>query len=92
MTSALQDTDGSESLTLEVANIPVGATLSDGVNTFVSSPGNTTATITGWNLTNLSVTPPANSDQDFTLTVRATAEEAANSDQAVDHGHRSMWR
>ncbi len=83
MTSALQDTDGSETLRLEVTDIPVGVMLTDGVSAFVASPGNTTATITTWNLSNLSVTPPATSDQDFTLTVRATAEEAANADQST---------
>ncbi len=83
VSAALQDTDGSETLTLQIMNIPWGATLSDGVNTFVSNSGNTTATITGWNLNNLAITPPPNSDVDFSLTVRAISVEAANNDQAV---------
>ena len=83
ITSVLADTDGSETLLLEVSDIPLGATLSDGANVFTATPGNTTANISGWNLTNLSVTPPANSDVDFTLTVTATATETDNGDQSI---------
>ncbi len=61
--------------------MPVGATLTDGINTFIATSGNTTSDVTSWMLTNLSVTPPADSDVDFALTVTATATEAANSDQ-----------
>ncbi len=82
--SALTDTDGSESLSLEIENLPVGTTLTDGTNTFVASIGGTTVNITSWNLTNLSVTPAGNSDQDFTLSVTATATEGANGDVSVN--------
>jgi len=77
--TALVDTDGSETLAVTVSSIPVGATLSDGGgNTFTATAGNTTATITGWNLAALTVTPAANADADFTLTLAATGTEAAN--------------
>ncbi len=81
--SSLNDTDGSESLTLRIGNIPVGARLSDGGNYFVASSGNTTATVTGWDLNNLMITPPTDSDVDFTLIVTATATESANGHQTI---------
>ncbi len=81
ISAALIDTDGSESLQLIVSDIPLDVTLSDGFNTFTATSGNTTVDVTSWDLTNLSVTPPADSDTDFALTVTATATETANSDQ-----------
>jgi hypothetical protein len=81
ISSALTDTDGSETLSLDVANVPVGATLTDGINTFTATSTNTTVDVTAWSLDNLSVTPPANSDVDFVLTVTATATEGANDHQ-----------
>jgi subtilase family serine protease len=77
--SALSDTDGSESLSLAIAGLPAGAVLQDGTHSSTDS----TVDITGWDLANLSVTPPANSDADFTLTVTATSTEAANGDTAL---------
>ncbi|HKP22795.1 MAG TPA: Ig-like domain-containing protein, partial [Dongiaceae bacterium] len=79
----LTDTDGSELLSLEISAIPIGATLSDGTNSFTATIGNTTADITGWTLSSLAITPPADSDADFTLTVIATSVEAENNDLAV---------
>src|SRR5262249_34712936 len=80
---ALVDTDGSESLTVQIAGIPVGATLADGIHTFTATAGNTAANVTGWTLGSLTVTPPANSDVDFTLTVSATSIESSNADSAT---------
>ena len=76
----LTDTDGSESLSLVIADLPVGATLTDGRNEFVGSVGNTTVDISDWNANRLRVTPPADSDLDFTLTVTATAVEGTSGD------------
>src|SRR6185503_14648290 len=47
---ALTDTDGSESLSVEIGGIPLGATLSDGSNSFTATPGNTSVDVTGWTL------------------------------------------
>ena len=80
---SLTDTDGSELLSLEISAIPLGATLSDGTNSFTATSGNTTADITGWTLSSLAITPPADSDADFTLTIIATSIEAENNDLAV---------
>ncbi len=78
----LVDADGSETLTVTVAGLPVGARLTDGVFVFDATLGNTTADVSGWNYAALAVRPPANSDVDFTLTVTATATEGANLDAA----------
>jgi VCBS repeat-containing protein len=80
---ALVDTDGSESLTLQIGGIPVGATLADGGNAFTATPGNTTADVSAWTLSSLTVTPPASSAPAFTLTVAATSTEAGNGDAAT---------
>ena len=63
--------------------IPIGAVITDGVNTFTATAGNQAANVTGWNLAALTVTPPANADTDFTLTVTATATEGANGNVAA---------
>ena len=76
--AALAETDGSASLSLLVSAIPVGATLSDGANSFTATPGNTAADITAWNMATLTISPPADSDSDFQLTVTATATEGAS--------------
>src|SRR5882724_2978117 len=83
VSSALTDTDGSETLTVQIGAIPVGATLSDGTHSFTATVGNTAVDVSGWTLPSLSITPPANSDVDFALTVTATSIEASNSDTAT---------
>ena len=88
--TALVDADGSEVLALTVSSIPVGATLTDGTNTFTATAGNTTATITGWNLAQLRITPPANSDVDFTLALAATATEGANGAVATTNANLAV--
>ncbi|WP_346842270.1 retention module-containing protein [Metapseudomonas otitidis] len=82
LTASLNDTDGSESLSVGISQIPAGATLTDGVHSFTATSGSTTADISGWNLGNLSITPPANYNGTFDLKVTATATEGANGDKA----------
>ncbi len=69
--AALADTDGSESLGIQISGVPAGATLSAGTDN-----GNGTWTLTSGQLNGLKITPPANSDADFNLTVKATSTEA----------------
>ena len=69
--SALNDTDGSETLTITVSDIPAGATLSAGT---VNPDGS--VTLTEAQLTGLTITPPADSTADFTLAIAATATES----------------
>ena len=82
ISTGLTDTDGSESIDLAIEDVPVGATLTDGINTFTASGANTTADITGWDLGNLTVQAPPDSDADFTLQVVSTTTESANGDTA----------
>ncbi len=82
ISSTLTDTDGSETLTLVISDVPAGTQLSDGFHLFTATHLNSAVDITGWSLANLTVTPAANSDVDFALTVTATATETANGDQS----------
>ena len=75
--SALTDLDGSESLSITVSGMPAGAALSAGTDNHDGS-----WTLTPGQLGGLTVTPPANSDGDFTLTVTATSTEANGGDTA----------
>jgi len=84
VSSSLTDTDSSETLKLEISDIPVGAKLTGASGqTFTATAGSTTANITGWNLSQLKITPPANSDADFTLKVHATSKETNGGDTEV---------
>ncbi|WP_390501728.1 tandem-95 repeat protein [Vibrio harveyi] len=77
----LNDTDGSESLEVTLKGIPVGAVISDGTNSITIASADA-VDVTGWALDGLTVTPPAGSHDDFTITVTATATEESNGDTA----------
>ena len=77
ISAGLADTDGSESLAITISGLPAGAILSAGTDN-----GDGTWTLSGADLGGLTVTPPANSNQDFQLTVTATATEASSGDTA----------
>ena len=77
ITSALTDTDGSEVLKITIAGVPSGAALSAGTKTSTQTDGTSTWTLTKDQLTGLSITPPLNSDVDFTLTVTAIAKDGS---------------
>ena len=81
ITAALADTDGSESLSITIAGVPAGAALSAGTDN-----GGGIYTLTPDQLTGLTVTPPANSDADFSLTVTATSTEANGGATAMSTG------
>ena len=68
-------TDSSETISnITISGVPNGATLSAGTDN-----GNGTWTLTPAQLQGLSITPPVNSDADFTLTVAATSSEGGTS-------------
>ncbi|WP_321393402.1 tandem-95 repeat protein [Emcibacter sp.] len=75
------DQDGSESLSVSISAIPEGAILSDGVNSFEATAGNTSTDISGWNLDGLTITATDGSD-DFALEVTTTSTEGSNGDTA----------
>ena len=79
ITVALEDTDGSESITdITISGVPTGASLSAGTDN-----GDGTWTLTPVQLSGLTVTPPDDSDVDFSLTVSATSTEADGGDTAT---------
>jgi T1SS-143 domain-containing protein len=81
--AGLNDTDGSESLKVELQNIPDGFTISDGTHSFTSDGTTTTVDITDWDRANLTLTAPeVDSDATYTLKAVATATEYSNSDSA----------
>ncbi len=71
---ALTDTDGSETLTITISGIPTGASLRNGAGDTLTISGGS-ITLTPAQLAGLAITPPSNSDVDFTLTVTATAKD-----------------
>ncbi|MBN3968754.1 type I secretion C-terminal target domain-containing protein [Pseudomonas gregormendelii] len=75
ITTALTDTDGSESLSVTIGGFPKGMVLSDdaGHTWTVGTDGK--AIVTGWNLANLTLTPPAYYNGKFDLTVTSTSTE-----------------
>ncbi|VAW50728.1 T1SS secreted agglutinin (RTX) [hydrothermal vent metagenome] len=76
----LNDQDGSESSTLTISDIPVGAVLTDGANSFTASTNATNVDITSWSNDSLTVTPPLDFDGQFDLTITTTATETSNGD------------
>jgi hypothetical protein len=59
---------------LVVSGIPAGTVLTDGTNCFLATSGNTSIEVKSWNLSNLKITPP--NDTNFILTVTATDQDA----------------
>ncbi|WP_036164114.1 beta strand repeat-containing protein, partial [Marinomonas ushuaiensis] len=76
ISAATTDVDGSETLKVEVKDIPVGFTLTDGTNTFTAEEGLTVADVTGWNLSELTLeTDYIEETTTYDLEVVATASE-----------------
>jgi hypothetical protein len=65
--------DSNSLATLTISAIPVGATLSDGVNSFTATTGQTSVSVLGWSLSSLTITPV--NDVNFSLTVSATQKD-----------------
>ncbi len=69
--AALVDTDGSEALEIQIAGVPIGATLSAGADL-----GGGVWSLSQDDLQGLTITPPAGSDAEFDLTITAIASES----------------
>ena len=83
ISAALTDTDGSETLTLEISGIPEGAVLSDGNgNTFTATDAENTVDVSDWDFAHLSITPPEGAS-DFDLEVTATSTEQSTGESAT---------
>ncbi len=72
ITSSLLDTDSSETLSITIDGVPTGAVLSAGTDNLDGS-----WTLTPAQLAGLTITPPADNDSEFQLTVTATATETS---------------
>ncbi|GAA4652839.1 VCBS domain-containing protein [Kistimonas scapharcae] len=71
---ATPDSDGSETLAIELTGIPADVVLTDGTNTLTST--GEALDVSGWDLGSLTLTAPE-SNTDFTMTVTATTTETA---------------
>ncbi len=76
ISAALADNDGSESLEVEISGLLENAVLTDGVNSFTATADEDSVDVSGWDLSNLSMTPPENFNGDASLTATATATDA----------------
>ncbi|WP_236191950.1 LapA family giant adhesin [Pseudomonas paraglycinae] len=76
ISTALTDTDGSETLSIKISGAPVGSVLSDGAgHSFTVTATSGDANVTDWNLGTLTVTPPTYYNGQFNLTVTSTSTE-----------------
>ncbi len=78
ITAASTDADGSESVSVTISNIPDGAVLTDGSGNEITITDGS-AELTPDQLTGLTITPPENSDEDFTLNVAVTTTDGDDS-------------
>ena len=79
VSAALSDTDGSETLNVTISDIPAGASLSYVDGNAATRPipvSDGTASLSADQLNGLTITPPTDSDANFSLTVAATATES----------------
>ena len=82
--AALTDTDGSESLSIKIENIPAGSVLTSNGDPIAITNG--TVVLTQAQLANLAIQPPANSNVDFDLKVTAISTESSNGAQSTKVG------
>ena len=81
---ALTDTDGSENLSTVISGIPKGAVLTDGTagHTFTAGADNSKVSVTGWDLSTLTITPAKDANGTIALTVTSTSTESSNGSAA----------
>ncbi|ADV86695.1 Ig-like domain-containing protein [Vibrio vulnificus] len=75
VTVAQQDTDGSETLVVNISGLPAGAKFTDGKSVLVSDGESSEYSVTGWDLDNIFVLPPSGSSDDFTIHIDAISSE-----------------
>ncbi|MBU3071393.1 type I secretion C-terminal target domain-containing protein, partial [Aestuariicella sp. G3-2] len=85
--ASLTDTDGSELLSVAISAIPVGAILSDGMNSFTATAESSSVDVTDWDLNNLTIVAYIDSPaESFDLNVSVTATERENGSTAQSAG------
>ena len=85
ISSSLVDTDGSESLSVQIANLAQGSVLSDGAGHTLTVGSSGIAVITGWDYGHLALTPPASYSGHMLLDVQAISNESVGGSSAVSH-------
>jgi hypothetical protein len=83
ISASLTDDDGSETLSVTIGDLPVGAVLTDGSNNFTATSVSNTADVSGWDLSSLTLTVPEGLSGTLNLTVIATSVESGNNDSAT---------
>ncbi|WP_438282642.1 immunoglobulin-like domain-containing protein, partial [Pseudomonas alabamensis] len=83
--TALTDTDGSESLSVKLSGIPAGAVVSDNAGHSVTV-GSAAVDVTGWNLSNLAIKPPAYYSGQFDVKVTSMSSENVGGSTAINEG------
>jgi Ca2+-binding RTX toxin-like protein len=73
LSAVLNDTDGSETLSVTISGVPDGATLNHGTDL-----GGGEWSVDPADLADLTITPPAGSDVDFTLTLNAASTDGTD--------------
>ncbi|MBN8604210.1 MAG: cadherin domain-containing protein, partial [Planctomycetes bacterium] len=76
--STLVDVDGSERLRLELRGLPVGMTLTDGINKAAISSSTTWIDISDWNLSKLVLNSAGGVNGRYNIEFRSSATELAN--------------
>ncbi|MEX2312076.1 MAG: LamG-like jellyroll fold domain-containing protein, partial [Rhodospirillales bacterium] len=78
----MADSDGSETLSITISDIPDGAVLLDASGNEITITGGS-ADLTQDQLEGLTITPPENSNADFDLTVTATTTETSTGETST---------
>ncbi|KHL73064.1 hypothetical protein PpSQ1_17680, partial [Pseudomonas putida] len=85
ISTALTDTDGSESLSVKLSGIPAGSVVADNAgHTF--TVGASAVDVTGWNLGSLTIKPPAYYSGQFDVKVTSTSTESVGGSTATSEG------
>ncbi|WP_281868409.1 immunoglobulin-like domain-containing protein, partial [Pseudomonas sp. BR1R-5] len=85
ISTALTDTDGSESLSVKLSGIPAGSVVADNAgHTF--TVGTNAVDVTGWNLGTLTIKPPAYYSGQFDVKVTSTSTESVGGSTATSEG------
>ncbi|HDZ8836880.1 TPA: VCBS domain-containing protein [Aeromonas veronii] len=79
----LADTDGSETISYLIEDLPVGATLSDGSHSVTVAAAGEAIDIKGWQLDTLTLQAPKDFEGQLDFKISATAEEGATHETAM---------
>ncbi|MFQ1771309.1 VCBS domain-containing protein [Aeromonas veronii] len=79
----LADTDGSETISYLIKDLPVGATLSDGSHSVTVAAAGEAIDIKGWQLDTLTLQAPKDFEGQLDFKISATAEEGATHETAM---------